>query len=502
MTGPSLKDSLSRWSGFPEIRKSFEPLQMRGAARRVTQLLGDVRPRPLTPYDLGVLYRRVAEAWNRDHKLDRLESRDLRRLPWVLFYSPQHKGRSSDSNHNNWLGANPRIIQQFGVWLSDGNRTGAILALLHEYLRVYPADLQTFDGLRQLLRNAIEHGSASVPVSPRLRRWRERCRDFALLGADRGRSFVDRLVAATDVPDDILREAGLDAGLECCEFLKSGIRSYLQRVRILLEKNRLGTVHLSRLLKLLEWNGRLRFDEQLVRKDIAEALLRPFANGPPEPEIREQLQRFFLFHFQDPRLPSGKNKWSGVPEEPRRVVIRWLVERALEQFFALIKDTALDKHWRYREVFWRAFLKQDLIKDIWFVLGKRAKRNLRRISEGKAEDAHTIASLNGAESDQSVLLLRMSGLTIAEWSHNGSCRFWLDGTIGAPDLYRNNYVRSDLTSGANFSQRHDGSPDGRWQDRIVQWLRENTRIEVDRTDYFPVTLREGTRSPAWRYPFR
>ena len=75
-----------------------------------------------------------------------------------------------------------------------------------------------------------------------------------------------------------------------------------------------------------------------MRTEVATALLRPFVERSPEPTTKERLQPFFLRHFRDPRLGSGKHKWSGVPDEIRRVVIRWLVERALEQFFLLVKE--------------------------------------------------------------------------------------------------------------------------------------------------------------------
>lgn len=93
------------------------------------------------------------------------------------------------------------------------------------------------------------------------------------------------------------------------------------------------------------------------------------------------------------------------------------------------------------------------------------------------------------KSDQSVLLLRMSGVTIAEWSHNGSCRIWLDGNRDCPKLYQEHYFRHELVPHwprrADFTQRHDGNETGRWQDGIARWLRDNTGVEVDRSEYFP-----------------
>ena len=479
MNAPSLKDSLDRWIGFPKIDRAFEPRQTRKAAARVAKQLGDIQPKAPARYDLEKLHRQVSESWRRYRSLDHISPDDLRRLPWVLFYTPQNAG------HAQWLGALPRIVQEYRHWLSEGGRTRSVLALLHEFLRVYPVDLPTFDELRRLLQNSVKGGASPPP--PSLRKWQQRCKDFDLLKENGGRSFVQKLVFTADAPDDILRRAGLDSGLARCGFLESGICSYLPDVEGLLSKNRFSDLHLGRLLALVECEGKLRFDEPNVRVKTAAALLRPFVDRSPKPEIKKRLQSFFMRHYGHPRLWFGKHKWSGVPDDVTRVVIRWLVEQALEQFFLLVKETAFDTHWRYREAFWRAFLDGKLIEDLWFVLGRRAADVLRRINKNAGEIG-TTGELHGAQSDQSVLLFRMPGVTIAEWSHNGSCHIWLDGTSGAPGLYKNSYSADELRRGAHW-QRHDGSKSGRWQDEIAQWLRDNTGVRIDRDRYFPISLR-------------
>ena len=486
MKGKSLKDSLTRWTGFPRIDRTFEPRLTRRAATRVTKLLQDVDPRPPTGFDLQLLYRRVRKEWLNSRSLDRTSPRDLRQLPWVLFYPPQQ-------DPARWLGADPGVVTQYSRWLLRGRKTRSVLALLHEFLLVYPTKLPTFDLLRILLRKALS-GGASTPA-PSLRKWQERWADFPLLEADGGAQFVRDIISATTTPEEILREAGLDAGLVYCGFLESGIRAVLPQWTRLLARGDVPGPRLQRLLALLEHEGSLRFDDRHTRAEIAAALLRPFADRAPRPETKEALQSFFLGHFGDPRLPSGKQKWYGVPDHIRRVVIRWLVERVLEQFFMLLKETAYDKHWRYREAFWRAFHDKGSIDDIWFVLGSRAAKVLRRISSDPAV-AETTAKLRGAQSDQSVLLMRMPGVTIAEWSHSGSCHIWLDGASGAPALYKQAYHSWGLKRPFPYarvadahSQRHDGSDSGRWQDKIAWWLRTNTGIKVSRNQYFPRRLR-------------
>lgn len=477
---PTLKDSLGRWTGSPRIVGSLEPRHTRRAVVRVANRLDSSLLRKPERYDLQILHRRVSTVWHRDQSLHRIARRDLRRVPWILFYGP---------NQADWLGANRYFVTQFGRWLSSGLRSSSARSLLHEFLRVYPTTLITFFDIRRLLRRTIEVSESSRPS---LRRWQQRCLKFGLLNADQGRSFVERVVSDSDNPDSHLREAGLHAGLERSGFLRSGVREFLQMVT-LRQQQRLGPPQLGRLLKVLELNGGLRFGTPAARREIANALLSPYVHGSTGSRTKEQLLSFFLRHFGDPRLRSGSRKWSGISDEILRVVTRWLVERVLEQFLTLIKETALDRHWRYREAFWRAFLTGNLIDDIWFALGSRAKLQLEHI-KGYRDETEATADLRGAASDQSVLLLRMPGVTIAEWSHNGSCRFWLDGNGTAPKLYKSQYHRQDFMRGADYVQPHDGSLQGRWQGLIVEWLRTEIGIQLSRSDYFPSWLR-GPRRP-------
>jgi len=105
--------------------------------------------------------------------------------------------------------------------------------------------------------------------------------------------------------------------------------------------------------------------------------------------------------------------------------------------------------------------------------------------------------------------MQMPGVTIAEWSHEGSCRFWLDGNQDAPKLYQGRaYSGFELRRGADFSQRHDRSYSGEWQYLVERWLRENTGASLRREEYnlkrFETTPKFNKqpqipwRKPPWR----
>lgn len=490
-SGESFKDVLTRWPGFPKLERRFEPRLARAAAKRVRQRLADVEPKAPRPHDLDALYRRIRESWFQHRSLEHVHPRDLRRLPWVLFYNTSDADARSQSDKSTarWLGAEPRLVTAFGRRLVVKPRTRAVRALLHEFLRIYPVDLPTFESWRELLRTEIEN--CPPPIPPSFSKRQRQCRDFGLVEANGDLAFVRKLVEIDDGPDALLQRAGFGAGLSRCGFLKSGIQRYFSEIGGRPAQNAADTAYMERLLRLLECEGRLRFEARADRVATATALLRPFVERPAEPSTESLLRPFFLRHFGHPRLPRDAGKWSGVPEEIRRVVMRWFVKLELDRFFLLIRRTALDRHWRFREAFWHAFLRQNVIEDIWLLLGRNALRSLRNMPKqdrggGSAPDFASHGALHGTDGSQSVLLLRLPGVTVAEWSHNGKCRLWFDGTRNAPSaprLYRSKYSRHDLTRGENFAVTHRGSENGSWQDAIARRLRENTGLRIERAEY-------------------
>ena len=474
----SLKDALSSWPGFRKVGRALEPRWTQGAVVKLDKLFGDVEPRTPEPYDLEFLYQRVRESWYRHNNLDLVNPRDLRRLPWVMFYSPNRDDRIGKDVTVEWLGAQADFVTQYGRWLSAGRRSRSILSLLHEFLRVYPSFLPTFHSLRELLYRLVVEGLSSSSV-PSLHRWRQRCVEFGLLALQGHLRFVRKLVLDGDgSPEDVLPQAGLDGGLARCGFLKSGIRAFLPELDIS------DADRVDRLLTLLKWEGGLRYDDRAFRVEIATAFLAPFVEESPSPNVRERLQPFFLRYYGHPRLPSGVGRWLRVPDGLQNVVMRWLVKDAIDKFFYLVEETALDRHWRYRNEFWRAFLDAGMISDAYFVLGHSARRlsNMKLTNGDNAEDAKgAMGRLRGAQGDQSVLLMRMSGVpgvTVAEWSHDGSCRIWLEGNPNAPSLYEARYSRQLLMSEADLKQPHYHSSGGVWQNKIRQWLRENAGVEA------------------------
>lgn len=504
----SLRTSLGEWTrisgGRGRIRwpatlpEGFQPVRAVRAADRVQNQLGDRRVQPLSPESRDDLYWRAIDRLRRRTPLHEWPRRDLRELPWVFFHTPTAPSRAQRSASPDRLGDSSRLVRSYGAWLIEKRRPRPVLSLLHEFLRVYPVESRSFDRLRKLLAEAILTGNQMSS----LRRWRERCETFRLLEPRGDLAFVGALVGGSQPIAEKVREAGFDASLATAGFLKSGLAKELGETEKRLAKDGAEPDRLERLLETLEFGSALRFDG--LRTTIAASLLRPFLQKEADPPTRERILAFLMRHFGHPNLPAGKRNWRPVSTELRNVVLKWLVEQSLDAFFAVVKETAFDRHWKYRERFWRAHFDAGLIDRAWFVLGSRARGFMEA---QKSPEQSAMGTLRGGPKDQSVLLLHIGGapgMTISEWSHSGACRVWLDGNTEAPRLYEDEYQRDDprpgrqLWGGEDLRQTHHRSESGRWQDTLAEWIQDYTAKTVERSEYLPESVVSAPSSSRWR----
>jgi len=200
---------------------------------------------------------------------------------------------------------------------------------------------------------------------------------------------------------------------------------------------------LTRLIGCLAPGNQLRFQESQSRGAIARGLLSPWIeNGQEPPEsVRHGIQTFLLKHVGDPRIHPAR--WSDAGDQATSVMRRWLTRASLSAFFELIRDHALDSHWRYREAFWTACLDKDETQTPgWFLAEISMHR--REVFESSMEvmDGSKGAACLG---DHAVMLAKIKNLIFCEWSHNGKLRVWPDDWKNAPRLNLPSYTRADLT---------------------------------------------------------
>ncbi len=242
---------------------------------------------------------------------------------------------------------------------------------------------------------------------------------------------------------------------------------------------------------LLTHGKQLRFPD--ARRSIAQSLLGPWTDGRQSPSLEAQglVKDFVLKYIGHPRLQP--HLWIGADAESA-VVRGWLARATLQLFFRLIAEHAPDS-WQYRQAFWLSCLNKGAIADAWLALGPRVHASaLARKQLGDA-----FGELAGSSGDQSVLLLRIGPIILAEWSHNGKLRAW--PVHRAPKLYERTYHRAELiknglpfpadpirpfavASGSDHSGlMHVGSATGVWQRRAAALLAEHAGITLFPTDW-------------------
>lgn len=439
-------------------------LLLHQASARARELLGDTALSPLSPYDLSETLRLVHDLWTKKRSLKDLPPRHLRRVPFILFLREDSPPLGVDRNF---------IQVYFEVIQAHSRPSKSVRSLLHVFLREYPFDASSFEAWRHGLKYLLEKTKSAF-----LNIWKERFEHYAFLEADAPTRFSILWFNSTASPEDFLTAAGLSGELSVGNFLRTAYRELLGRTRKHLEKRTLSLEQLESVLihSTRDDSTQLRFGD--LKGTLAETLLLPYEGYrfQPEDARQQRILQFLLHHLGDPRL----RPWVGVDPRAQQVIRRWLVGRTLEDFFNLLDNTALDHQWRYRRAFWTTGLNRDLIKEAYVVLGRDAEFLTSKYLE---VDVRTYGQLQGGQASQSVLLMEIGGLIIAEWSHNGSCRIWTNNSPRAPKLYKRLYHADELKTGPKHTVGHHGSAHGTWQQRIADVIYQHTRVRIDSSEY-------------------
>jgi len=481
----TFKEFLSNWTlPFQKSTQLVEPMELIKAFEKIKPLLNDAQPKIPTKYDLDETYQVLKKTFDnttlqfiintlkRYESFDNIEKIHLYRAPFVVFNFP---------NENDCeLGRSKSFTNKYLKWLEDRQKVSAIKNLLFSFLKNYPDKLPTFDVWRTQLKDIIVKNN-----SKRLYYWREKCQKYPFLETSGAEKFAGIILEYEERFEKLLDNAGLTGELEKRGFLRSAYHSMLNK---LASDLRTGKCDSQILYKILDFSsilpsndnyfakGKLRYDND--RKYLAQALLAPYADGQISLEHKQTIQAFLLEHLGDPRI--SQSRWVGVPSECLEIMKTWLVFSTLEDFFHIL-DTTADPIWLYRKAFWQAYLKKNCIREAWVVLGSRAH------SLAKRKSIEHYGRLSGASGNQSVLLMRIDNLIIAEWSHSGKCRIWHAGGQGrqnyVPQFYQNKYSSDSLRVAANWWKIHHGAERGNWQHEVAGYIEKYTNIQISRNEY-------------------
>jgi hypothetical protein len=210
--------------------------------------------------------------------------------------------------------------------------------------------------------------------------------------------------------------------------------------------------------------GRFPRRGKVIRRALAEAVLLPWRDQTPPPEVKARISAHLLRHYGDARVTPAH--WPDLRAPAATIMRRWLTEQSIAAYFRLARQTtSADRdQLAEREEFWRSQLER--IDDAWLLAGRRCIATL-----GPDQPAH--GSLTGCRPDQSALLLRVGGTTVLESSDAASESAWLPGNPLASPLYRpadQPYWPAALASGADFSSAYSRKGNDTWQERLAEFI--------------------------------
>lgn len=449
-----------------DLPTGFRPSAIQRLLPDLERRFADVDVRPPPQFDGKASYQAIANEFRRSGTLNALSPRLRRQAPWVFFMQ----------------------FQEFPVLAADRTFVSALLdsmrarrrprdtaALLHRFLLYYPAEWSTWDQLRKGIVELLQQ-------SPRLQGWRDRNLKYRYLESKGAREFAEVSLLASSPIVEVMDQAHLRGELEKGKFVETAYREMLRLVSTELKLSDVDLSLLSRFLEFSECQGGLRFGP--MRAELANGLLEPFQSREPPQEVRASIERFLARNLRHPELnPSG---WLNVSDSARAVMLRWLVGTTLADFFHILDRTAdpnspEGNRWRFRKAFWSAYHRKGHIRDAWVAVGPHARELLL---QHRRSGMVRYAELLGATQNDCMLLLRIGGLTIAEWSHMGTCRLWLLNNSRTPLLYRNSYQKRSILDGEpNEAYRHHSSASYGWQEKIADYIRVHTRAAVTPQDY-------------------
>lgn len=456
---------------------SVTPIRIRQAALEIDGRLSGVARKAPATFDLDQSHRLLLASIRNGNRLRDLDRRTLKHAPWLMF-EPRDGFKP--------LAENVQFVDAYIERLLEAASGTLVTGFVYGLLVYYPARLATFQKLCLAAKLLL-----SRCTSQRCRRLNECVERLGLLEADGPARVWSWYCERNGEFDARLQGACVSGGLEQSGFMRAVFELALSSTRAGLGSDGFAEKDLVSLLSMATAAGSHDLRFKASQTTLVEALLLPCSKRKLDERITTRIEEFVLRLYGDPRV--DRSRWQGVDEAAVMVVLEWLVEDTLEDFFRLLEhlaqgDPVATRHWRYRKAFWTAYLKAGVIQDAWVVLGPSIAGQAERIlgEEGKAFGR--LAKSHSVKGNHAALIMRIGKLVITEWSHNGRYRVWdteKADRLQVPTPYQAHYTRLDLVRNATLEGAHAGSENGRWQKKVAGHIRGKTGISVRFKEYMP-----------------
>ena len=381
--------------------------------------------------------------WKFRNRVEDFSSREIRALPFII-YEPEIVSYEMIA-----------ILQ-----LMDFSRTSHLRGVLSVYLEHHDDSNKT-ERLRRELNNVRNVDSALLRKVFAARQYlfsNERFQNMAKLFAEK------RSVAGA------LEEFGLSNFYKASKFIQTALKIFFR-----------ANVPPAAQFKILDELDSEFDTYKNIFPAVADALIQTVVRTGYG---KNKCMEIFYRRLGDPRFGNSRFNWNGVSQKSRDIFCHWLSEEDLEIFFELINQTAVNRMWRYREKFWRAYLPYIVKTKIF--LGNNAKMLAAQI-KNKIELKH--GNLTGSSDDQSAFVFQIGQYIFSEWSYNGKLRVHkIDTTFNlfdtAEDFFEKNSIsRNVLEKNSVDEWIHYNAEKYFWQNKVGAWLGENCGIYKTENDW-------------------
>lgn len=436
-------------------------------AQKVVQLYHGPGKQP-APLELDALHARFLAAAQQDN-WSGITGSDWKKVPWILWYG------------NSFLADQEAFMKQLHSVLVVSGNVRMWKRMIHIYLLNYGRHKERA-ATEQRIAEWIQQAFTQPALKDSLKVWQERDQTIGIFKdtswlKEAALRYLSHYEAK---PKPYWKAYGLAGELEAGGYSTALGRAILKQIRTrLIEKPELVESAWSYVMKD---DSTPRF--QLLRKELIETLLEPWGDVRPPDAVRKSILDRLLFAFKDPRFRTNTSGgWAGVSDAAMHVLRRWLAGVTIEQFFTIIDEIGKEEHWDYRRAFWKAYIRHQAVDDARVALGKEGYALARKILE---RDATAAAELTNANRASCVLLMRIGDLVIAEFNHNGKCRFWKSNHKGAPALTQEEYSDGMLRVEppvCNEAFSHTGSPNYNWQRKFRDFINKHTGCHISDKDF-------------------
>ena len=154
-------------------------------------------------------------------------------------------------------------------------------------------------------------------------------------------------------------------------------------------------------------------------------------------------------------------------------------------FLKVIAEHAPSEQFEARRDLWWSYFNREYVTDACVILGRDAARTAERIKE-KHQLMYGEFLRGGVQADQSVLLMSVGKLIVADWSHNGKFRAWDQDGGYKPKFHQKYYDANDLRKDSNEILQVNGDygdgivhhRQGNWVHRVERYISKEAGINT------------------------